>query len=156
MIKKIDIHLHPQPADPGLDKYLKLMDKYNVTHGLVHGLMDTGWDDMGYKDYEANNDVVRAVKAHKDRFFGTVCVNFNDGVQKVKDQINKFGDLGLVGIKLFPNVGFDPNDDQWEPIWQEAEKRKMIVFSHCGWLLPNSKNPQMRIGSILGGSPFHF
>ncbi len=155
MIMKIDIHLHPKCDDPGLEKYLKVMDKHNVAAGLVHGLDEAGWD-YGFKDTTSNDEVVKAVKNHPGRFFGTVCVNFALGVEKSLDLIKKYSDKGCMGIKLFPNCGFDPNDDKYEPIWQELEKRNMLVFSHCGWLGPNDNNPSMRLSSLEGASPFHF
>ncbi|OGF52917.1 MAG: hypothetical protein A2497_00300 [Candidatus Firestonebacteria bacterium RifOxyC12_full_39_7] len=155
MIQKIDIHLHPIAGDSKMEKYLRIMDKHNVVAGLVHGFPEEGWD-WGKDMPNPNEAVVEAVKAHPQRFFGTVAVDFSKGVDKALDLIKKYGDKGLIGIKLFPNVGFDPNDDQYEPIWQVVEKRKMLVFSHCGWILPNSKNPSMRLESVDGASPFHF
>lgn len=153
MMKKIDIHLHPLKGDPKMEKYLRIMDKNNVVAGLVHGLPDEGWD-WGMAD--SNEETVKAVKAHPKRFYGTVAVDFSKGVDKALDLIKKYSDKGLIGIKLFPNLGFDPNDDKYEVIWQEVEKRKMLVFSHCGWILPNIKNPSMRLESVNGASPFHF
>jgi len=153
MIRKIDYHMHPIGDDPGMEKYLKLMDKYNVTHGVIHGLI---LDTMGYVGNGGNEGVAKAVKAHKDRFFGTVCVNFLDGNDKVLDEIKKYGDLGFIGIKLFPNLGFSPNDEKYEPIFAELEKRGMICFSHCGWLGPDPGHPERRMASLDGGSPFHF
>ncbi|OGF49062.1 MAG: hypothetical protein A2231_03845 [Candidatus Firestonebacteria bacterium RIFOXYA2_FULL_40_8] len=152
MIRKIDIHIHPREGDVTMEKYLKIMDKHNVVAGLVHGLESEAYQ----KGYDANEYVLKAIKAHPDRFYGTVCVNFTKGTEKTLDMIKKFGDAGVIGIKLFPNLGFDPNDDRYEPIWQEVEKRKMLVFSHCGWLAPNTKDPSMRIASAFGASPFHF
>jgi len=156
MIQKIDIHLHPNADDKNMDGYLMIMDKHNVEAGLLHGMEEKGWANWGFKYGTPSDAVVKAVKAHPKRFYGTACVNFLDGVDKVVDKIKKYGDQGLIGIKLFPNLGFDPNDDKYEPIWQEVEKRKMLVFSHCGWLSPNEKNPSMRIASIGYASPFHF
>ena len=154
MIQKIDIHLHPHANDPKMEKYLKIMDKHNVEAGLLHGLEDIGW--TGKDGDTANDAVVSAIKAHPGRFYGTVCVNFSKGIEKTLKTIKAFNDKGCMGIKLFPNCGFDPNDDQYEPIWKEVEKRNMLVFSHCGWLMPNEKDPSARIASIDGGSPFHF
>jgi len=153
MIEKIDIHLHPIAGDPGLDKYLRIMDKHNVVAGLVHGLPQEGWE---WKMGDTNDQVVAAVKAHPKRFYGTAVVDFSRGVEKAVDLVKKYGDKGLIGIKTFPNVGFDPNEDQYEPIFQELEKRKMLVFSHCGWILENETNRAMSLQSINGASPFHF
>ncbi|OGF52033.1 MAG: hypothetical protein A2044_08110 [Candidatus Firestonebacteria bacterium GWA2_43_8] len=155
MIHKIDIHLHPISGDKAMEKYLKIMDKHNVVAGLVHGYPIEGWD-WGKDMTDPNEAVVEAVRAHPDRFYGTACVNFCNGIDKTLDLIKKFGDKGLIGIKLFSNVGFDPNDDQYEPIWQEVEKRNMLVFAHCGWILPNKADPSMSLKSVGGASPFHF
>ncbi|MEI7905363.1 MAG: amidohydrolase family protein [Candidatus Firestonebacteria bacterium] len=156
MIRKIDIHLHPMGGDTNMEKYLRIMDKHNVEAGLLHGLEEEGWERPEFKGETANDALVKAVKAHPKRFYGSVCVNFSKGIEKTIDTIKKYGDQGCIGIKLFPNCGFDPNEDKYEPIWLEVEKRKMLVFSHCGWLLDNDKNPAMRISSLDGASPFHF
>jgi predicted TIM-barrel fold metal-dependent hydrolase len=155
MIRKIDIHTHPIPDDRNMDRYLGIMDRHNVAAALVHGLEDGSWDGASAAD-TPNDAVIRAVHAHPDRFFGTVCVNFTDGVEKVLATIREFSDKGAIGIKLFPNYGFDPNDDAYEPVWHELEQRRMLVFSHCGWLAPEPKAPSRRISSLAGASPFHF
>jgi len=152
MIQKIDIHIHPREGDLSLEKYLTIMDKHNVVACLVHGFESEAYQ----SGFDVNEYVVKALKAHPQRYYGTVCVNFSAGIDKTLDKIRKYGDLGVIGIKLFPNLGFDPNEDRYEPIWQEVEKRKMLVFSHCGWLGPNEKDPSMRIASLEGASPFHF
>jgi predicted TIM-barrel fold metal-dependent hydrolase len=155
MIRKIDIHLHPRPDDDTMDKYLRIMDRHNVAAGLLHGLEDRGWD-TGFSGGTSNDAVVRAVKAHPGRFFGTVCVSFLDGVGQVVGSIREYREKGAIGVKLFPNLGYDPNDERYEPIWVEVERLGMLVFSHCGWLAPNRATPSMRIASLGGASPFHF
>ena len=152
MIQKIDIHLHPKEDDPLMEKYLRIMDKHNVVAGVVHGVESEAFK----SNFDSNAAVLKVIKAHPGRFYGTVCVNFGKGVDKTLDMIKRFGDDGVIGIKLFPNLNFDPNDDKYEPIWQEVEKRKMLVLSHCGWLNPNTKAPETRIASLDGASPFHF
>ena len=155
MIQKIDIHIHPRQDDADMSGYLRIMDRHNVDAALIHGLEDSSWD-PAVSGGTPNDAVIRAVRSHPGRFHGTLCVDFTDGVERVVGKIREFHDKGAMGIKLFPNFGFDPNDDRYEPIWVELEKRKMLVFSHCGWLAPDRKAPSRRISSLDGASPFHF
>lgn len=97
-MKKIDIHLHPVKGDPYMDKYVEIMEKYNVVAGLVHGTSRV-------KGGNSNIDVLKAVKKYPKKLYGSIYVDFLMPVKKCIDLIKKYSDYGFVSIKLFLIMG---------------------------------------------------
>lgn len=145
-MKKIDIHAHATADDPQLDHYLTHMDTHDVAVALLHGVP------MKQRD---NEDVLRAVRAHPDRFFGSVHVDLREPVDKCVALVNQYADEGFRSIKVFPNFGFEPSDEHLEPFWQVVQDRTPICLSHCGWLRNDGVWARRRISSLTA-SPFHF
>ena len=149
-MKKIDVHTHLSQEDPSMDTYVDLMDRYEVERIVCHG-----WNAKAYGRALDNEDILKAIKRHPDRIYGSPYIDFLRPVQECIDAVDRFADVGCVCIKLFPNFGYDPNDERFEPIWQKVEDRGLMCLSHCGWLLPNQAHPKMRIQSLTA-TPLHF
>jgi len=145
-MKKIDIHTHIRKYDPNMTRYLRAMDKHDVQAILVHGVPGKGRE---------NDDVLRVVKAHPDRFVGSAHVDLREPVEKCKEVALRYAGEGFKSIKLFPNLGFDPNDEHLEPFWQVVEDLRLLCFSHCGWLSDRGIWAKRRLQSSLA-TPFHF
>ncbi len=145
-MKKIDIHMHVPPNDPTLEKYLRIMDKHEVEAALVHATPFEG---------QGNDDVLRAVKAHPDRLFGSVHADLRRPIRECNSIVRRYADEGFRSIKLFPNLGFDPNEERFEPFWAVVEKRNLLCLSHCGWLTDKGPFAGQRITSLLS-TPLHF
>ena len=124
-MKKIDIHTHPIRDDRQMDGYLGLMDKHEVEAALVHGTY------LGDLD---NAAVLRAVKAHPGRLFGSVHVDLREPIEDCIELVRRYAGEGFRSIKLFPNLGFDPSDEKLEDFWQVVEEMGLMCLSHCGWL----------------------
>ncbi|MBN1676036.1 MAG: amidohydrolase family protein [Kiritimatiellae bacterium] len=144
-MKKIDIHIHLQKDDPTLESYLAHMDAHEVEAALVHA---TSREEVG------NEAVRKAVSAHPDRLYGSVYVDLRRPVYACIDLIKEYRAHGFKSIKLFPNLGYDPNDEQFEPFWQAVEDLGLMCLSHCGWLAPAPDKRERR--SSLTATPFHF
>ncbi len=144
-MKKIDIHLHPSKDDPRLDKYLSFMDRYGVEAGLVHGVPKEGME---------NEAVLRTVQAHPDRFFGSVYVDLRLPMPKCIDLVRKYAGEGFKSTKLFPNLGYDPNDERFEPFWEAVEEAGLLCLSHCGYI-SGVEDPTGRICGLTA-TPLHF
>lgn len=145
-MKKIDFHMHMPPGDPTFEEYLKIMDKHDVAAALVHGVPGEGHD---------NPDVLRAVKAHPDRLFGSVHVDLRRPVRECIALVRRYAGEGFRSIKLFPNLGFDCNDERYEPFWAAVEDRGLMCLPHCGWLANSGYFAGKRIESLLA-TPLHF
>jgi len=149
-MKVFDIHAHIAADDLTMDKYVTSMDKHDVEAVLCHGVPD---QDYGYS--RTNQHILDAMKRHPGRIYGSPHIDLRLPLQQCIDEIDRSADAGCVSIKLFPNLGFDPNDEAFEPMWRKVEERGLACLSHCGWLLLNSRNPGMRIHSLTA-TPFHF
>jgi len=145
-MKKIDIHAHAIPSDPTMDRYVSIMDRHEVSAALVHGIPEERRD---------NPDVLRAVKAHPGRLFGSVHVDLRDPREECVEAVKRYAGEGFRSIKLFPNLGFDPNDEQFEPFWQVVEDLALLCFSHCGWITNGGTWARRRLSSLTA-TPFHF
>lgn len=144
----IDVHIHHSGFDdPEMDGYLRHMDEFEVAAALVHALPVTDWTDNG----RGNEDVLRAVRKHPGRLSGSVYIDLNAPPEENIETVKRFAGEGFKCVKMFPNLGFDPNDDCHEPVWEAIEEQGLMCLSHCGWLamLPR------RIQSITA-SPSHF
>ena len=144
----IDIHMHCTADDPTMDRYVATMDESGIVAGLVHGV------ELPHSYGVRGNDaVLRAVQRHPGRLFGSCCVDLRAPVAETIRTIERYRREGFVSIKLFPNMGYDPNDDAYEPIWDAVESLGMMCLSHCGWLAPAPDKTRIQ---SLTSSPFHF
>ena len=151
-MKKIDIHLHPPAAgsvDLNMDEYIERMDRYDVAAGLVHGVPDDGVSGRG------NDSVLRLMKAHPRRLFGSAFVDLLSPLDECIAEVRRRADEGFVCVKLFPNYGYDPNDEAFEPFWQVVEDLGLMCLSHCGWLVHRPETAAVRKQSLTA-TPLHF
>ena len=149
-MKSLDIHIHAQANDPDMDGYVKAMDRFGVEAALVHGLPNA------VASFARGNEAVaRIVRRHRGRLLGSVHVDLRRPAKENIRLVRQYAGLGFRSIKLFPNLGFDPNDEKHEPFWQAVEDAGLMALSHCGWLAPTPSQPKKRLQSLTA-SPFHF
>lgn len=120
----IDIHNHVAADDPLGERLIGLMDANNVEMTLVMGATGPG-----------NAAMLAAVKAHGDRLVGGAYIDPRGGSAAI-DQIARYHDEGICLIKLFPNLGYYPDDGRFVPFFDRIADLGMGVLSHCGWLTP--------------------
>lgn len=145
----IDIHTHcTRPADPLMDDYVKTMDEFGVEVALVHALELNMFHPIG-----ANEDVRRAVERHPGRLYGSGYIDLRNRVDENIKAVEQYAKWGFKSIKVFPNLGFDPNQEKHEPVWAAVEAHHLNCLSHCGWLGPMTDK---RWVSSITSSPFHF
>jgi len=159
-MKKIDIHIHLNgERDDLMDDYVKLMDEHGVAAALVHAIpmfFDEGIGQSGEPPLPTDDEaVLAACRRHPGRLYGSVHIDLRESAQRNIDKIERYAAEGFKSVKMFPNLGFDPNDDAHEPVWAAIETHGLMCFSHCGWLLHNERSRPVRI-STLTASPFHY
>lgn len=148
-MKKIDLHLHcPDGPDfqNGLDRYVNWMERHEVVAGLVHALPRPGRD---------NEAVLAAIRRHPGRLYGSCYVDLLLPLTECVETARRYAGEGFKSIKLFPNYGYDPNDERYEPFWDEIEKLGLFCLSHCGWMGYGPQETRARL-SCLTATPFHF
>jgi predicted TIM-barrel fold metal-dependent hydrolase len=135
----IDFHNHiwiPQDADA--QQLVADMDRVGIQRMLVHA------DDEGIWSYVTGNEgTARAVQKHPDRLVGTVCLDFRQGVSACRELIRWASAEGLIGAKMFPNLGFYPDDSAYYPIYEELARHHFFAAFHMGLLAPSDVDPRM-------------
>lgn len=120
--KLIDIHNHPFGT---MERFLELMDRNRVERALLMGV---------YNGDCTNEKCLDWMRQKPDRFCGGVFVDPRD--PKAIETIRRYHGEGFRIVKLFPNVGYYPDDEAFLPFWETIANLKMGVLSHCGWLMP--------------------
>lgn len=152
-MKKIDIHIHPDPlSDPTLDNYVRLMDEHDVAAALVHAL--PGYF-QGNDSTPTDEAVLAACEKHPGRFYGSCYIDLRESPEYNIKKIARFAAAGFKCVKMIPNLGFDPNDEIHEPVWDAIEANGLICLAHCGFVLAGRETGRMRLQSLTA-SPFHF
>lgn len=121
----IDIHNHLY-AEDDVSGFLESMDACNIETTLVMG--------VPVEDYELRNKaIVKVCQAHPDRLVGGPYYDPLQG-KKAIDALKHYHAEGMRVVKLFPNLGYYPDDEKLRPFWDAVAELKMGVLSHCGWL----------------------
>jgi predicted TIM-barrel fold metal-dependent hydrolase len=152
-MRKIDIHLHPRPPedDPDMDLYRRVMDENEVEKGLLHAYPRLSPEFPG----ASNEQVLRLVERHPDRLVGSAYVDLRAPLEDSIATVNRYAARGFRCVKLFPNFGYDPNDERFEPFWQSVEAHGLLCLSHCGWL-EHHPDTAAAAKQSLTATPFHF
>ena len=159
-MQKIDIHIHPRPdADPTLDDYVRVMDEHSVVAALVHALPSQIWhtpaSPSGAQATPDNDAVLAACQKHPGRLYGSCLIDLRDPPERSIETIERYAAAGFKCVKMFPDLGFDPNDEIHEPVWAAVEAHGLACLSHCGYVAYGVDTGHMRISSLTA-SPFHF
>jgi predicted TIM-barrel fold metal-dependent hydrolase len=98
-----------EKADP-VAYLLELMDHYNIEKGMI-GASKVG--DLGY----------RAMKDYPDRFFASLQVDPNAGMDGVRDLVRAYEEVGIKAATAFP-AGLNPqvaiNDKKFYPLYAKC------------------------------------
>lgn len=119
--KVIDIHNHLFGEDDG-SKMIELMNRSHIETTLIMGTRHHG-----------NDAVLRAVQKFPGRLVGGVYADPRQGREAI-DTIRHYHGEGFRVVKLFPNFGYYPDDEELRPFFDAVGKLGMAVLSHCGWL----------------------
>lgn len=152
-VKKIDVHIHPSPSsDPTLDDYVQLMDEHDVAAALVHAVPGHPWGD----DLEPTDEAVLAACAkHPRRLYGSCHIDLREAPEYNIKKVARYAAAGFKCVKMFPNLGFDPNDEIHEPVWEAIEAHGLACLAHCGFVLGGKETGRVRLHSLTA-SAFHF
>jgi len=152
-MKKIDIHIHPNPdSDPTLDDYVRIMDQHDIAAALVHAMPAHLW---GKHPAPTDDAVLAACEKHPGRLYGSCHIDLREAPEHNIRKIERYASAGFKCVKMFPNLGFDPNDEVHEPVWEAIEAHGLACLPHCGYVWYGRNTGRMRLSSLTA-SPFHF
>lgn len=131
----IDTHTHAAPGwtREGVTRELGIC---GMSKALVAALPLNHWGG------ELTPGVARLVAEFPDRLAGLIGIHPPD-VEGSLRQIREYGDKGFVGIKLMPTTGYYPDEERFRPIFEEVNRRKWMVLTHCGWCSKGAVVPDL-------------
>jgi predicted TIM-barrel fold metal-dependent hydrolase len=127
---KIDFHYHYANVPAFVDDLLKDMDAAGVEWtNLMGGPEEAFWE---YKNcrFASNAVVLEAVKAHPDRLVGNVYLDPRH--VDALDTCKQYLDAGFRCVKMFPPVGFAPDDERYFPLYEQIEASSVPLLFHAG------------------------
>jgi predicted TIM-barrel fold metal-dependent hydrolase len=149
VVKAIDVHVHPpdpsgqsltsseetqryfrtaappRSADEMADLYAQL-DLFGV-------LLNIDAETASGRPPAPNDYYASIVKRYPKQFIAFGGVDPWKGEPALHEARRCAQDLGMKGLKLMPNMGrFFPNDEQFYPLWELAQKLGLILLIHTG------------------------
>jgi predicted TIM-barrel fold metal-dependent hydrolase len=127
---KIDFHYHYADTDNFVDPLLNEMDQSGIDITLLMGgPEDAFWE---YKNcgFASNEKVLQAVKDHPGRLIGNVYLDprWPDAIET----LDKYMAEGFRAVKMFPPVGFMPDDERFFPLYEKIEGYGVPLLFHAG------------------------
>ena len=120
----IDIHNHMFGGDDG-SQMLEKMDDLGIEVMLIMGSPRT--------TEKGNRKLVKACHKWPDRYVGGAYYDPREGTKAI-GKLKHYNAEGLRVVKLFPNLGYFPDDEKVRPFFEKVAELGMGVLSHCGWL----------------------
>ncbi len=127
-------HMEPALLDMGEGR-LRAMDEAGISLQVL-SLAANGLDELDPAEAadlaaDANDRIAAAVAAHPDRFAGFATVALTDVNGAIQEMCRAREVLGLPGLMLHGTTrGTFLDDDQFAPVWVEAERLNVPVYLH--------------------------
>ena len=123
----IDFHLHFFRREGFVEDTLRGMDEAGVAVSVLHAMPPFRFKGHLCGD---NEDVLRAVKAHPDRLIGSMYLD--PRAPDWETTIERYGGEGFRCVKLFPPVGYSPDEPRCLPMFDRIGRLGLTVLSHAG------------------------
>jgi predicted TIM-barrel fold metal-dependent hydrolase len=106
------------------------MDSSEVDITLLMGGPEDAFWEYKHCSFASNAKVLNAVKAHPDRLIGNVYLDprFPDAI----DTFDRYIAEGFKCVKMFPPVGFWPDDERFFPLYEKIEQSGVPLLFHAG------------------------
>ena len=125
---KIDFHLHYFVSNERfVEERLHLMDEADVKLTVLHALPHL--DFMGNFCGD-NKDVLHVVRAHPDRFIGSVYIDPRE--PNWSETLDRYSGEGFRCVKMWPPIGFYPDEPKFAPIFDRIQQLALPVLFHTG------------------------
>lgn len=126
----IDFHYHYADVDDFLEDLLKDMDYAGVDKTLLTGGHENGYWEFKNCGFRKNEDILDAVKRYPDRIIGNMYIDPRkpDAV----DTFERYIEAGFKCVKMFPPIGFYPDDESFYPLYEKIEQYETPILFHTG------------------------
>jgi len=125
----------PYP-DPDGDRLVASMDRFGIEKTVIIACPTRIWNYAG-----DNEDILRAMRKHPGRFIGVMHLDFRDGAKQCMETIDRYAGEGMRGAKMFPGLGFYPDDPQYYPIYEKLAHHRLFAAYHLGMLSQSDAKP---------------
>lgn len=156
-LMKIDAHYHLANTETAVDDLLRDMDKAGLDLTLLMGGPENGFWEFKKCGFAKNEAVLQAVKDHPDRLIGNVYLDPREST--AVDTFKRYMDAGFKCVKMFPPVGFYPDEERFFPLYEKIEQENVPILFHAGQtnIKLISNDPQKREATNSKyGNPMNF
>jgi predicted TIM-barrel fold metal-dependent hydrolase len=139
----IDVHNHPQTGSDGSD-LIALMDAANIEMTVIMATMHC-----------SNDTMLAACQRYPGRLIGGVYADPREGTNAI-ETVRRYHAQGVRIVKLFPNIGYFPDDPALHGFFDAVAGLGMMVLSHCGWLGGSGKGMNREDWAAYYATPGRF
>lgn len=127
---RIDFHYHYADTENFVDGLLAEMDRADVNLTLLMGGPEDAFWEYKQCGFAPNEKVRKAVKDHPDRFVGNVYLDprWPDACEVFERYLAD----DFRCVKMFPPVGFMPDDERYFPLYEKIEGAGVPLLFHAG------------------------
>ena len=126
----IDFHYHCADTDGFLHGLLGEMDRSGVERTVLMGGPEDAFWEFKHCGFAPNKTVRKAVHDHSDRLTGNLYLDPRwPDAGSVFDQ---YMADGFRCVKMFPPVGFMPDDERFFPLYEKIERAGVPILFHAG------------------------
>jgi predicted TIM-barrel fold metal-dependent hydrolase len=127
---KIDFHYHYADQDAFIEGLIKEMDASGVDITLLMGGPEEGFWEYKNCGFAGNEKVLEAVRKYPDRLIGNIYIDPRDA--DALETLEKYVNEGFKCVKMFPPVGFYPDDEKYFPLYEKIEEYEIPILFHSG------------------------
>ncbi len=134
-MKIIDFHTHLMLPDVEAEVLIPEMDRNNVERALLLGV--TPRYQRLYSKVGTNEQVAHLHEKYPERIIGGFEINPLD-MAEAKESLERYAAAGFKVVKMFPYLGFYPDDKMVCPLYERIEELGLMVLYHMGGTLFSS------------------
>lgn len=135
----IDFHYHYLDNEGIVESLICQMDEAGVDITSVCALEDLFWMNT---TVGTNKKVEEAVLRYPERISG--CIYIDPRKPDACNVVDEYADKGFRCVKMFPPIGFNPEEDQYFCVYEKIAKRGLPILFHTGQTGLCFSNPRLR------------
>lgn len=126
----VDFHYHLAASKEALRELIDDMDRSGVERTCLMGGPEDAFWEFKNCSFAGNEAVLAAVRQHPDRLVGNVYID--PRAPDAAEVLNRYIGEGFRCVKMFPPVGFYPDDERYFPLYEAIEYAGVPVLFHAG------------------------